>query len=202
MKHRNLVTGLFRRLFRRQDGTILMEFAYTFPIILMLLIGGFETFRILLIERKVNQTVYAVSNLVSQNEILPAEMITDTFNAVDNVMAPFELTSGGRVIVSRLQGTSSGTLITNQCISGNGILAQSKFGAQDEYADLSSVPGTFSLAEDEIAIVAEVYFMYEPMFVDLSFIFPTNIYQQRQVYQISVHKPRFGDTVFTQGCPV
>ncbi|MFC7048928.1 TadE/TadG family type IV pilus assembly protein [Emcibacter nanhaiensis] len=201
MKNGTLVTGLFRRLFRKQDGTILMEFAYTFPIILMLLIGGFETFRILLIERKVNQTVNAVSNLVSQNEILPAEMITDTFDAVDNVMAPFDINSGGRVIVSRFKGTPSGTLITDQCISGNGIIAESKFGNQNEYADLENIPGTFTLADDEIAIVAEVFFRYEPMFVDLSFIFPTNLYQQRQVYQISVHKPRFGDTDFTEGCP-
>ncbi|WP_417319791.1 TadE/TadG family type IV pilus assembly protein [Emcibacter sp.] len=202
MKRINHLSGIFRRLFRREDGTILMEFAYTFPILMMLLIGGFETFRILLIERKTNQTVNAVANLVSQNEILPEQMITDAFNAVDNVMTPFDIDNGGRVIVTRLQGTTSGTLITDQCITGAGLLSQSKLGAQDEYADLNPIPGTFDLEDGEIAIVAEVYFLYDPMFVDMSYFFSSGLYQQKTVYQISVHKPRFGNVDFTDGCPV
>jgi Flp pilus assembly protein TadG len=201
MKPNKLFSGFFRRLFRRQDGTILMEFAYTFPILMMLLVGGFETFRILLIERKVNQTVNAVANLVSQNELLPGEMITDTFNAVDNVMSPFDINTGGRVIVSRLEGTTGGTLVTNQCISGNGLLNQSKLGLETEYADTTVIPGTFSLTDGEIAIVAEVFFLYDPMFLNMSSLFSNGLYQQNQVYQVAVHKPRFGDVEFSDGCP-
>ncbi|WP_321397437.1 TadE/TadG family type IV pilus assembly protein [Emcibacter sp.] len=202
MKHKNLISSLLKRLIRKQDGTILMEFAYTFPIMMMLLIGGFETFRILLIERKTNQTVNAVANLVSQNELLPAEMITDTFNAVDNVMSPFDINSGGRVIVSRLEGSSSGTLITNQCISGTGLLSQSKLGTEAEYADLGSIPGSFTLLDGEVAVVAEVYFLYDPLFFNMTVFFDNGLYQQKTVYQIAVHKPRFGDVNFSDGCPV
>tara|TARA_B100001939_G_scaffold347620_1_gene369815 strand:+ start:5134 stop:5739 length:606 start_codon:yes stop_codon:yes gene_type:complete len=201
MKIVTTLARLLTRLFRREDGVILIEFAYTVPIILMLLIGGFETFRILMMERKTNQTINSVANLIAQNQLLSSAMITDTFNAVDNIMAPFQVENNGRVIVSKIRGTADKPIIANQCLSNTGTTFSSKLGSEGNDADVSALPGNFTLDEGDIIVVAEIFFTYTPFFLDTSFLFDGGVFTQRNIYHVAVHSPRFSDVTFTEGCP-
>lgn len=197
-----IIPPFIRKLGKSQKGTILIEFAFVFPVTLLLLMGGFETFRLLMAHRKTNMTVMSVGNLISQNKNLDSSAIQNIFDAIENIMKPLELNTDGQVFVSYITGTAGGDNIINlQCkVTQNGALA-SRIGIEGEPADLDLLPGNFTIDEFETVVISEVVYRYEPLFLNLSNWMNSSIFASQNVYHVSVQKPRFGDINFTDGCP-
>jgi len=202
IKIRKIIKPAFLRKFMRNEkGTILIEFAFTFPIILLAMMAGFEVFRLLMMERKTNLTVNAMTNLISQNQFLADTGIQNAFDAVDHIMKPFALTNG-QVIISYVTGGAGASTINVQCNGTSNAAYTSKIGTTGQNAQLGSIPGDFSLNDGETVVISEVYMDYSPLFFSLGGVLQSTLFAPREIYHISVQKPRFGDIIFTNGCPV
>ncbi|PHZ84878.1 TadE/TadG family type IV pilus assembly protein [Paremcibacter congregatus] len=199
---RNLVIPRFMQRLRRSDkGTMLIEFAFLFPITLIMLLGGFETFRLLMAHRKANMTAMSIGNLISQNKVLSNAAVSNIFDAVDNIMQPLELKGNGQILVSYVIGTNTGTTITLQCRGTADTTYASKIGAVNNEADLARLPGNFTLAEFETVVVSEVVYRYKPVIINLSGWLNNSMFAAHDVYHVAVQKPRYGEVQFTSGCP-
>ena len=196
-----LISRKINSLKKSEKGTVLIEFAFVFPVTLMLLLGGFETFRLMMAHRKANTTVMSVGSLFSQNKTMNKAAISDIFDAIDHVMKPLELKNDGQVLVSYVTGTTSTNNIDLQCKSNGTNPIASKIGLQDQAADLTRIPGNFTLKNGETVVIAEVVYRYEPVFVNLSSWLNTGMFAAHDVYHVSVQKPRYTTITFTGGCP-
>lgn len=196
-----LIPRRLRALRRDQRGTILIEFAFTFPVIVMTLMLGFEVFQFMMVQRKTSQMVNSVNNLVSQNQQVANTDITDIFDAVDHIMSPFELGGNGQIIISQIAGTAGNPVVTTQCKYSSSDTLISKVGIEGANANLNTLPGTFTLADGEYSIVTEVYYHYTPNFLNLSADMGGGIFTEHNVYHVAAQEPRFGQVVFSNGCP-
>jgi len=196
-----LIPRAIRNLKKSDKGTVLIEFAFVFPVTLLLLLGGFETFRLLMAHRKANTTVMSVSNLFSQNKSLNTAAISDIFDSVEHVMKPLELKNDGQVLISYITGNSTGNSIDLQCKSNALSPIVSKIGTVGNKADLTKIPGNFTIVDTETVVVAEVVYRYEPVFVNLTKWFDNGIFTAHDVYHVSVQKPRYTAITFNGGCP-
>jgi len=195
-----IIPRFIRNLKKSTKGTILIEFAYIFPIALILLLAGFETFRLMMAHRKANTTVMSVGNLISQNKTLTIANVQNIFDAVENIMKPLELDTDGQIFVSYVIGTPGGNTINLQCTATANVGLASKIGAAGNPADLTRIPGNFTISDTEIVIVSEVYYRYEPMIINLSAWLHINMFAPHDVYHVAVQKPRF-DTINFNACP-
>ncbi|MBL4800666.1 MAG: pilus assembly protein [Emcibacter sp.] len=196
-----IIPRFIRNLKKSHKGTIIIEFALTFPIMLLLLLGGFETFRLLMAHRKSNMTVTSVSNLVSQNKTLSSGAIQNIFNAVENIMQPLELDENGQIFITYVTGTSGGNVIGLQCKGTSNASIASKIGIEGDEANLDSLPGNFSIAESETVVISEVIYHYEPIFVHFGTSQNNNIFTGHDIYQVAVQKPRYGSITFSSSTP-
>lgn len=197
-----IIPGFIRNLKKSEKGTILIEFAFVFPVTMMLFMGGFETFRLLMAYRKTNMTVMSVGNLISQNKNLDSDGIENIFTAVKNIMEPLDLGTDGQVFVSYVTGIAGGDNIINlQCKGTQNASQASKIGIQGDSADLGQLPGNFTIDEFETVVISEVVYRYEPIFLNLSTWMKSSIFASQDVYNASVQKPRFTEINFINGCP-
>ncbi len=196
-----IIPAFIRNLKKSEKGTILIEFAYVFPITLTLLLGGFETFRLLMAHRKTNMTVMSVGSLVTQNKELDSGEIQNIFDAVENIMKPLQLTTDGQIFISYVTGTAGGNVISLQCTGTVNAAIASQIGNQGDTADLASLPGNFSIAETETVVVSEVVYRYEPIIINLSSWMQNSMFATHNVYQVAVQKPRYETIDFSSGCP-
>ncbi|NOZ43167.1 MAG: hypothetical protein GXP02_08410 [Alphaproteobacteria bacterium] len=198
---KRLIPDFIRKLRKSQKGTILIEFAFVFPVVLLLLLGGFETFRLLMANRKSSMTVTSVSNLVSQNKTLTSGAIKNIFDAVDNIMKPLSLGTDGQIFVSYVTGTSGGNIIELQCKGTTNTTLTSKIGTAGGQANLAVIPGQFTLAPKETVVISEIIYHYQPVFIALGNLFSTGMFTTHDIYQVAVEKPRYKTITFTNGCP-
>lgn len=199
---KNIFSASFvKKLREAQKGTILIEFAFVFPVTLVLLLGGFETFRLLMAHRKANMTVMSVGNLISQNKTLTSDAINNIFDAVENIMQPLELKADGQIFISYITGTAGSNVINIQCKGTSNTAIASKIGTYNNAADLTRLPGTFTISEFETVVVSEVVYRYEPTFINLGTWLNNSMFDAHDVYHVAVQKPRYGEIKFASGCP-
>lgn len=196
-----IIPSFLRRLKKSEKGTILIEFAFVFPVVLLLLLGGFETFRLLMANRKSSMTVTSVGNLISQNEILSSGAIQDIFDAVINIMKPLSLGTDGQIFVSYVTGSDGGNTIERQCKGTANSALASRIGAAGGPANLTVIPGNFTIAPSETVVISEIVYHYQPVFINLSTWLSQGMFAAHDVYQVAVQKPRFDAITFTDGCP-
>lgn len=201
MKINRIIPSFIQKLRKSEKGTILIEFAFVFPVVLLLLLGGFETFRLLMANRKSSMTVATVGSLVSQNKTLTSGAIQDIFNAVENIMKPLSLGTDGQIFVSYVTGSAGGNTINIQCKGTANSALASKIGVQGGQANLTVIPGNFTIAPAETVIISEVIYHYQPIFVNLTNWLAKGMFATHDIYQVAVQKPRFNSIIFSDGCP-
>jgi len=201
MKINLVIPSFIRNLRKSEKGTILIEFAFVFPVVLLLLLGGFETFRLLMANRKSNMTVTSVGSLVSQNKTLTSGGIRDIFDAVGNIMKPLSLGSDGQIFVSYVTGSAGGNIIDIQCKGTSNSSLTSRIGTQGGQANLTGIPGNFTIAPAETVIISEIVYHYQPIFINLSNWLSLGMFAAHDVYQVAVQKPRYNTITFSDGCP-
>jgi Flp pilus assembly protein TadG len=176
-----LARRLQRRLARETRGTSTVELAFAAPILVAIALGGVEITRFVLLNQKIERTSATMADLVSQSETLTEQNMNQLFEATTSVMTPFEMNSGGTVIVSSVSNTGSGAEIDWQRaygVAGN----TSQIGMPGAGAQL---PAGFVLAENDSVIVAEVIYSFAPMFT-------ANLIDPVDLYNLAVFRPRFG----------
>lgn len=153
---------LLHGLWRETRGVTAMEFAFILPVLLTLVFATTEFGRLLMLSQKLQNGTFIVADLAARDESLSATQLDNMFLAFNNLIQPFEFGSVGNAIVSSVTSDPAGDPVINWQRSGAGTLGQeSTLGATGEDANL---PDALTLAPGETLIVAEVHYVYEPIF--------------------------------------
>lgn len=172
--------SFLHRFRRNKDGAILIELAFMLPILVVLVLGAFDTARMVLLNQKLQRTSMAMADLVGQSYGLSEAELTGLFDAASYTMSPFSFNDGGTVVVSSISTEGSGTQI-NWVRNFGGGNDGSTFGAE---GDTPMLPDGFTVREGESIIVAEAFYPYEPIFLD-------SLIEARNLSTYSIVRPRF-----------
>lgn len=173
---------LFRRFAQATRGNVLIEFAFCVPILASLFIAGVEATRYVVLNQKLERTTATLGDLTTQARALAEGDMTGIFSAGDHVMAPFAVSTEGRMILSSIVRDGAVARIAWQRSFGAGT-TPSRVGLEGEPAEL---PTGLVVREDENLIVSEVTFDYAPMLVGPFFA-------GRELYAQAFFRPRFAN---------
>jgi len=164
-------------------GNVAVEFALTLPVLMLLMLGSAEMARFVILHQKVDRVAVTMSDLVARAETIKESELADIFEAADIVAQPFDLHNLGIVIVSAITNADgSGARVAWQR-SGDGAASHtSQIGTQGGAATLSA---DFEVREGETAIIAEVFYDFEPFLSEL-------IVRPQTLYRRAHHRPRLG----------
>ncbi|RMD91129.1 MAG: hypothetical protein D6807_00370 [Alphaproteobacteria bacterium] len=173
-----------RSIGRRREGSVLVETALVLPVLILLLAGAYELGNFMLANQKVSGLSSAMADLIAQTEDDVAESeINDIFGAIAYISEPFNVVTGGRVIISAIRGdsTDGNTVLWQRC---RGALAAASRVGSTGATDVT-LPADIELGDGETAVLAEVYFSYSPrLFIGF---FPA-----QQLRSEAIYRPRFG----------
>ncbi|MCG8359304.1 MAG: pilus assembly protein [Kiloniellales bacterium] len=165
-------------------GAALIEFAFAVPIMVLLLLGTFDTARYVLLHQKLDRAASTMADLVSRPTSISQAQIDSMFSAAGEQLQPFDMQLQGRVIISSVSKAPGDVAKIDWQYEGGGALSvTSDFGSSGGAATL---PDGFVLRDGENLIVAEIFFDYEPMF--LHEVIPDGV-----VDHAAIRRPRRGD---------
>lgn len=171
----------------QSNGSVLLESAFLIPVLLLLLMGGIEVSRFILLDQKIARVASNAADLTSRTVDPSTADINQVFSAVEYIAEPFELGDEDLVIissVSRPVGADSNQMDW-QLTGGGGGSKPSRVGVVGGDPNL---PDVVVLREGQGIIVGEAFYTYEPFFFD-GFI------DSKTVYHAAFYRPR--DISFT-----
>ncbi len=158
--------GRFGRFTSDRRGSVIVELAFAVPIGIVIIVGCFDAARLVMLHQKVDRASSAMADLVAQPETFdPDSDLTSLYSAATRLVEPFDLATNGLVIVSEIAGQPDESgLITWQRSGAGSYSASSSIGSQGSTATL---PASFtSVREGETLVVTEVFYDYEPLFLN------------------------------------
>ena len=184
---RSSVAGLaigLRRFVHGRDGVAIVDFALVVPVLVFLLLGAMEIGRYVLLNQKISRVAISSSDLMSQAKHAVVADVNQIFAAASYTMNPFELGDEGMVFITSVS-TDDTLPITPRIswqMSGGGTgTFTSEVGTVE--GTPATLPGTFTMEENQNIIIAEVYYTYEPFFFG-------KVIQPKTIRQIGLHFPR------------
>lgn len=147
---------------RDERGFAASEFALWLPIMLLIILGCFESTRYILIHQKLDRAAAQVADLVGQSDGMTTAQLTAVYDAAIEQMKPYDLNTQGQIIVSsvvRPTGQPNPRVAWQR--SHGPAIGSSAIGAEGALADL---PNNFTLSDSEDVVAAEVLYQYEPVF--------------------------------------
>lgn len=163
-------------------GFAAVEFALILPVLLLFALGVTEVGRFVLLGLKVQHAADTIADLASGTSQLAAPRLTDMFQAVKHVVAPFDVATQGVAIVSGVAAAGGGPATVLWQRRGAGPRTDaSTVGAQGGNAHL---PTGLTLRDGESVIVAELYFRYPGSML--------NLIPATTIHRLAVYRPRFG----------
>jgi Flp pilus assembly protein TadG len=141
-------------------GVAALEFAIMLPVLLLLIFGGFEGFRLIMAYQRVDRVAGIAADLASRLEGSATE--GDITNMLDGAMEaakPFPIAADGRIILSAIDNSGPRKILWQRC-RGAGTLASS-IGTQNTNATMTGIRRTPS-STDLVIFVAEVKMKYTP----------------------------------------
>ena len=149
---------------RDRRGAILAELAIVLPVLAAILLGCFEATRFVLLHQKLDRAASSMADLVAQSDGITMAQINDLFTAAEDQLSPFDLAASGRVIVSSItRPTAAAAQVAWQRLSSGALPATSAMGNEGAAAVL---PAGLIVRIGENIIIAEVFYDYEPFFID------------------------------------
>jgi Flp pilus assembly protein TadG len=172
-----------KRLFGDRSGNALIETALTMPILVLIILGGVEISRYVLLHQKLDRVAASIGDLVAQAETISATDVDNLFEAAKFVLKPFSLGDNGAVVVSSIGATDGDPATVRWRRSGGGTLAAtSELGAVGSDATL---PQGFTVPSGDSTIVAEVFYDYTPWLF-------SGVTSPSRLYHRALFRPRFG----------
>ena len=184
---RNFGSGLTSRLrlfVRGRDGVAIVDFALVVPILVFLLLGSMEIGRYVLLNQKLSRVAISSSDLMSQAKHAVVDDINQIFAAAQYTMNPFELGADGVVFLTSVSTDSDLPIepeISWQMSGGGTGIFTSEVGTG--VGTPATLPGGFTMEENQNIIIAEVYYSYQPFFF-------SKVIQPKTIRQIGLHYPR------------
>ncbi len=161
--------ALIQRFIRNSHGGAMLEFAFAMPVILGILMGGFEFARFALVKQKMERVTTFVGDLVARAEALDEGDSDDYFAAAGQLGVPFDLFADGNIIVTPVTGEDTGPEVLWQQVGAPG--------------DSAVLPPSFNVDEGEGLVITEFYFDFQPVLL-------ASLIPARRLYYQSVYRPR------------
>lgn len=124
--------SVMTRFFRSSSGVALIEFAIIFPFFFLLLFGGIEVARLILIQQKLEKAGYVLADITTQftpatvnsaaGEISVAELTTNVLPQLDRIMNPYGASANQVAILTSIDKLN-GNLSIRWQIAGGGSLS-------------------------------------------------------------------------------
>ena len=165
-------------------GAALVEMGMVAPVLVGLMLGGYETARFLYISQKVQRTAMTLADLAARGQTMDANDLNNLFAAAGEVARPLTLPVDGRAVVSSVVPDADGNPVVDWQRDDGALAASSRVGTQ---GDVATIADQALVADEQSVIVAEVFYSYEPQF--------TPIIPSTTIYQQSVFRPRLSRTV-------
>lgn len=174
------------------SGSTIIEFAFIIPIVLVMLLGGFDIARYILLNQKLDRAAATMSDLVSRPSNISAAEVNQLMIAAVEVVEPFDLATNGGVIVSSVYKQSGqAPSVTWQIKGGGPIRPVSLIGG---VGNPPVMPNGFVIRDNENIITTEVYYDYEPLFFHaLKNIASAGFLPRGMLVQTAYRQPRLGD---------
>jgi Flp pilus assembly protein TadG len=176
--------ALSRRFLADDRGVSGIEFAFVFPLILLLLVGMLETNEALSVNRKLLQVSSTVSDLIAQQSTITPAQADLTLSGAASMLAPYDTTSL-KIILSVINVTT-----TKQTVAwSRGYHVQAEtVGSVASFA----VPAAIAVPGVQTVAVKVTYSFKSPFSSLFAVFFGTNGYgMQDFMYE----RPRVGDTI-------
>ncbi len=176
----------FVRFLRAENGAILVESAFVFPILIVLLLGSVEIGRYILLHQKLERVSSSVADLVAQSDddVTLAE-VQSLFGIAPHIAAPFDISANGLVTITAVTREEDDIARIAWQLSELGDLVQdSDIGTVVGAA--ANLPEGFVLPEGETVIIGEAWYDYESIL--LRFVQP-----DEPVYHRAFFRPRISD---------
>ncbi len=171
-----------RHLLHDRQGVAMVEFAAFLPVLVLLLLGGVDLARFIIVNQKMDRVAAGMGDLVAQSQTLTTAQLNDIYAATYYIARPFDFTGNGVVIVSSVS-LVGGVLRVNWQSRGSGsLVANSKIGNQGGVATL---PSGMTVTGNDTLIAAEVYFNFTSFF-------GLTVVPNTQIYHSSYFRPRLG----------
>jgi hypothetical protein len=164
-------------------GNVAVEFALVLAVLMLLMLGSAEMARFVILHQKVDRVAVTTSDLVARAETIKESELDDIFLAAEFVARPFDLPNLGVVIVSAITNEDgSGARVAWQRSGGGSASHSSQVGTEGGIASLGD---DFEVREGETAIIAEVFYEFEPFLSEL-------IVEPQTLYRRAHYRPRLG----------
>ena len=173
---------MIRSLLRSRRGAILPEFAAAMPVLVLMLLGGMEISRYVLLHQKLDRVAASMGDLVAQAEEITAADLDNLFDAAGFVAAPFTMGANGIVVISSVGLVGTQPKVSWQRAGGGSLSASSDIGTTGAVATL---PDGLSVAAGTTLIVAEVFYAYTPWILG-------GVTAPATLYHRAFFRPRFG----------
>ncbi len=160
------------------------------PVLSLLLLGGVELGRYVLLNQKLDRSVMTLSDLVASTTSVSIAEIDQIFNATSLILDPFPLGAQGAVVISSVVDDSGTPTIEWQRTGGGSLSVTSAVGVQGGNATLSD---NDLVDAGQGVIIGEVFYEYQPWFTDL---IPSSVIRHQSVF-----RPRQSNSVACTDCP-
>jgi hypothetical protein len=172
-----ILRAIVRRLRRDRRGAVLVEMAFTVPILILLGFGGIEIANLVLAHTRVSQIALSaadnasrVATGVSMSQPIIREIdINEVFSGVEKQARNMDFATRGRVILSSLERNPAGGQWIHWQRCYGGLDVDSSFGAAGAGATGTAFPGMgrtgreVTAAANTAVMFVEVYYDYEPL---------------------------------------
>lgn len=121
-----------KRLVGHQQGIALIEFAMVFPFFMLLILGGIEISRLILIHQKLEKAGYVLADVTSQftaatavpaaGQISHAELTNNVFPILSRIMSPYDNAADQVAILTSVRKTGTSSMEIAWQVAGGGTL--------------------------------------------------------------------------------
>lgn len=171
------------RLLGDRTGGVITEFAVACPVFVVLLLGGVDLSRLVILHQKLDRVAAGLGDLVAQADELTQSQMNQLFQATAHVAAPFDFERDGTVVITSISVSGGVPRINWQATGGGGFVSTSRIGTGA--GNTVALPGNLTVTGTNTLIAAEVFFDFEPLF-------GVGLVPVSQLYHRSFFRPRVG----------
>jgi hypothetical protein len=139
-----------------KKGSILVEFAFIMPVLLIIFIGSIETTNYLGVNRRINSAAYTVADLIGRFEVVDSTIIENVWKSAALITSPSDFETMSSVI-SSVKLTSGNYVVEWSKAKGTGV--QRGVGSTVSESEL----GGNLINEGETILLIDIRYGYQPV---------------------------------------
>ncbi len=159
-----------KKFFKNRNGLGAVEWAVTAPIFIIILTGGYETGRYILIKQKTDQAAFTVGDVISQGRAPEANFASAMTAMTGDIVKPFD-------------SSKSAMNITLYEMKNGRVQELPLVTSRPRRTSANIIAQNFNLSEEQSVVATEVFYDYAPSILK-------SIMDAKTLYKVSYFRPR------------